>query len=576
VRLAQARLNYRGDFYTTSNDGDITIAGTDPLTSVVAFQASHYTDFRDAIDFANADDEGWVSFTDGISAFDWKMVNEADTWTKQSGSSIAGGLKSGVIFGSTIVSFDHATLYTFAASGALTQRQTISSAQEPILSLAVHKNNLYVGLQNGVVLSSTNGKTYTNLNLGLTAPIRALVSYRGKLWIGTGRDTDNFSKLYTWDGTNLILVRTFVQPQINTFAVAHAKLFVGTGSDSGLNSATVYYYDGLQWSLTLSAQAVNVNTLMYSTADSRLWAGLEDGAVYVLSFKDTGELETWTQVYDGDAGTYYSISDDPNGDYVWLCSDTGLIVYNKSTKAFVNVPLATPETGLQSVWTNSDASNYLVLGSGSRQIYYNDGPINWTDFNTSRPSNVNGTYFNTMWEQYIVPTSTANWKFYAGTTNGVSRLYINDELIIDEITNPAVTTGWAQLTANKYYKFRYEFYKDGVAGGQAVLSWQANGAGPTVVIPQANFGMPNQITKILYIGATSYALSRSGNIYLVDTTAVSTKRRYAYVRFKDEAGNTTAIPGLSDSIMQDSPTRNGSSILSRGTQTHYRYKALSC
>jgi len=557
VRLAQARLTYKGDFYTTSNDGSITIAGSDPLTSAVAFQASHYTDFRDAIDFPNADSEGWVSFTDGISEFDWQMVNDADTWTKQLGDSLAGGLKGGVIFGSTIVSFDHTTLYTFTASGTLTQRHTITSAQEPILCVAVHKNSVYVGLQNGTVLKSTDGKIYTSVALGLTVPIRALTSYRGKLWIGTGRDTDNLSKLYTWDGTTLILVRTFVQPQINTFTIARAKLFVGMGSDSGLNSATIYYYDGLQWSLTLSAQAVNVDSLMYSTTDSRVWAGLEGGAVYALSFKDTGELETWTQVYDGDATTYYSISDDPNGDYVWLCSDTGLIIYSKTAAAFSNVPLPTAETGLQSVWTNSDSANYLVLGSGDRQIYYNDGPINWTDFSTSRPSNVNGTYFNTLWEQYITPSSTANWKFYTTTTNGVSRLYVNDELIIDEITTPATTTGWAQLTANKTYKFRYEFYKDGVAGGQATLSWQENGAGPTVVVPAANFGKPNQITKVLYIGAASYALCRSGNMYLVDTSAVSTKKRFAYVRFKDEAGNATALPGLSDSIIQDSPTRNG-------------------
>jgi hypothetical protein len=42
------------------------------MTSVVAFQASHYADFHDAINFPNADDDGWVPFTDGISEFSWK------------------------------------------------------------------------------------------------------------------------------------------------------------------------------------------------------------------------------------------------------------------------------------------------------------------------------------------------------------------------------------------------------------------------------------------------------------------------------------------------------------------------
>lgn len=558
VRLALVRLSYRGDFYTSSNDGTITVAGTDPMTSVTAFQASHYTDFHDAINFPNADVDGWVPFTDGISEFNWKMVEDADTWTKQTGNSLAGPLKNALIFGGLIIAHDHTTLYTFSASGTLTSRHTVSSTQEPILSICVHKNVLYVGLSNGTLLSSTNGKTYTTVAIStITAPIRALASYRSKLWIGTGKDTDNLSKLYTWDTTNLTLVRTFVQPLINAFSVAHGKLFVGAGSDSGLSSATVYYYDGQQWSLTLSAQAVGVESLMFSSADSRLWAGLEGGSVYTLTFKDSGELETWKQSYDGDATHYYSISDDPNGEYVWLCSDSGLIVYNKSTTSFISVPLPNPEDGLQSVWTNSDSSNYLTLSNGTRHIYYNDGPVNWTDFSTTRPSNVNATYFNVVWEEYIKAPTTANWEITSTATDGVSRLYINDELIIDEITTPAVNIGWAQLTAGKYYKFRYEFYKDGVSGGSAALSWRPNGIGVVTTIPLTSFGKPNEITRVIYIGAASYALGYSGNLYLLDTSSIATKKRIAYVRFKDNAGNTTVLPGLSDSIIQDSPTRNG-------------------
>jgi hypothetical protein len=558
VRLSDIRLSYRGDFYTSSNDGTITVSGTDPLTSVTAFQASHYTDFHDAISFPNADSDGWVPFTDGISLFDWKMINDSETWLKQAGNSLAGPLSNATIFGGFIVAHDHTTLYTFSASGTLTSRKTITSGQEPILSIAVHKNVLYVGLENGQLLSSSDAKIYSTVPIStITAPIRALVSYRSKLWIGTGRDTDNLSKIYTWDSTSLILIRTLVQPQINAFAVAHGKLFVGAGSDSGVQAASVYYYDGQQWSLTFSAQSVGVDALTFSTADSRLWAGLEGGSVYALTFKETGDLDTWKQAYDGDATHYISISDDPNGDYVWLCSDTGLVVYNKSTLTFASVPLPTPESGLQSVWTNSDAANYLTIGSGTRKIYYNDDQINWADFSASRPSNVNATYFNTSWEEYITPSQTANWKFFSNTTLGVSRLYINDELIIDEVTTPAVTTGWAQLTEGKYYKFRYEYFKDGSSGGSAVLNWQANGTGGITNVSKPYFGKPNEITKISYIGAAPYAMSSSGNIYLLDTSAIATKKRTAYVRFKDEAGNTTTLPGLSDTIIQDSPTRNG-------------------
>jgi hypothetical protein len=561
IRLASVRISYKGDFYTSSNDGTLTVAGTDPMTSVVAFQASRYTDFHDAINFPNADDEGWVPFTDGISEFNWKLVESNDTWTIQDGISLAGSLKNSLIFNGLVIAHDHTSMYTFSADNELISRHTVSSAQEPILSICVHKNTLYVGLQNGTLLSSTNGKIYTVVPITtITSSIKALTSYRNKLWIGTGVNSDNLSKIYTWDGTNISLIRTFVQPQINSLAVANGMLFVGTGSDSGLAAATVYYYDGQQWSLTLSAQAIGVDSLLFSTADSRLWAGLQGGSVYTLTFKDNGEPESWKQSYDGDANNYYSISDDPNGEYVWLCSDTGLIVYNKSTGSFINVPLPQPEEGLQSVWTNSDATNYLTLGNGTRKVYYNDGPINWSNLSTSRPPNVNATYFNTVWEQYITPSQTANWEITSTTTNGVSRLYINDNLIIDEITSPSVVIGWAQLTAGKSYKFRYEFYKDGTSGGNVSLSWRPNGIGSVTTIPIDVFGKPNNITKIVYIGAASYATSQSGNLYLLDTSTIATKKRTAYVRFKDAAGNTNPLPGLSDSIIQDSPTRNGVKI----------------
>lgn len=558
VRISMVRLNYKGDFYTTSNDGNITVAGTDPMTSVVAFQASHYTDFHDAINFPNSDTDGWVPFTDGISQFNWSMVDSSETWTKQAGNSLAGPLRNAVVFGGQIVAHDYTTLYTFSASGTLIARHTITSAQEPILSLAVYKNTVYVGLNNGSILSSKDAKIYSSVDItSISAPIQSLISYRNKLWIGTGKDTDNLSKVYTWDGLTLTLVKTLIQPKINSFAVAHGKLFVGVGSDSGLQSAAVYYYDGQQWSLTLNAEAIGVDNLMYSTADSRLWAGLEGGSVYTLTFKDSGELETWKQVYDGDAIHYYSISDDPNGDYVWLCSDTGLTVYSKTSQSFTSVALPTPISGLQSVWTNSDSSNYLTLSDGTRQIFYNDTKIDWSNFSASRPSNVNATYFNTVWEAYIVPSQTANWKFISNTTNGVSRLYINGDLIIDELTDPSTISGWAQLTESKYYRFRYEYFKDGVSGGSAQLTWQANGVGPINTVDEINYGKPNKITKIIYIGAASYAMSSSGNVYLLDTSSIATKKRVAYVRFKDEAGNTTVLPGLSDSIIQDSPTRNG-------------------
>ena len=562
IQLAEIRVRYRGDFYASSNDGEVTVSATDPLTDVVAMQVSHYTDFHDATDFPGADSDGWVSFTEGTSIYDWELVDEDDMYIAQLGAGTTGPLRGAFIYGSSIIAYDDTKIYKFTAGGTLTATAYTATLGVTIESFTVLQEIIYVGLSNGRILKSVDGQNYVEITSGGTAidaggSVTSLAAYRNKVWVGTGRTSADNSRLYTLSGSTLTLVRTFEQPVIRSMAVAKGNLFVGTGTDVELEQGSVYYYDGQQWSLTLDTDSNGVDSMVYSTGEGRLWVALEGGSIYALEFDENSKPKTWKRVYDGDATHYLHLSDDPNGQYVWACGDTGLVTYNIAKKTFLAVPWPSKTSGLNSVWTNSDSTNFKSLGEGSSQVFYGGigatAPVDWANLTASRPTGVNSTYINTVWTGYIKNSSNAAVTFdvVLAASDG-ARLYIDNQLVIDAWDDQLDLNGVFNMIADKYVSFRLEYYH-GTGNGTIQLRWTP---GP-VIVPTTAFGKPNTVNEIAYIGSTAYAAVDDSKLYKMDVSSLATKKRTVYARFKDAAGNATPLPGISDSILQDAPTSNG-------------------
>jgi hypothetical protein len=160
VRLFAVRVRYRGDFYASSDDGTLTISAQDDLTGVDAIQVSHYSDFRDATEFVNADADGWTAFEDGVSIFDWKLVNRERIWVSRTGSSYA-PIRKGIRFGSLIVAVSRHAVYTLGTSGSLTLRLDLGSTVS-INALGIFRDTLYIGASNGLIYASRSGTSYAS------------------------------------------------------------------------------------------------------------------------------------------------------------------------------------------------------------------------------------------------------------------------------------------------------------------------------------------------------------------------------------------------------------------------------
>jgi len=562
LSLYAVRMRYKGDYYASNTSAKLSIAATDKLSGVVAAKFSRYSDFRDATDFPGADSSGWVQIEDGLSEFDWNLINSNQTWKLQ-GASVSGQIKKMIQFGAGIVIATSNKLYLYKTNGNITNTYTVPSANIVINALTIHQNNLYVGLSNGVVLSSNSGANYTTLfTIPNALSIISLTSYNSALFIGTGPNSSGKSSLYYYTNNILSLNRTFNQPYIYALASVGNYLYVALGGVTGLNAGAIYQFDNIQWTLTLTSNTDAVYTLLHATANGKLYAGLSNGYIMQLSFSN-GKPQSWSKSYVSDANVFYAMEDDPSGNYFWSATDTGLIGYVANSNTYY--PIDSPSIvsgGLMSTWTNSDASNYQYVGIGANQIIVEDGPINWDN---TFPSGVNSSYINTVWEGYIQTSTSENYTFYLDISDG-ARLYIGGELIIDAWkNNSSITeyTGIATMVSGQWTSIRIEYYLGSESHPGIKLYWSSNTISKELV-PSTSLGLPNNVRDLAYIGARLFAGIADGNLYILDPSQIGQTERYAYALFKDAAGNVTPLPGYSDDIVQDSPTINGVKI-SNGT-----------
>lgn len=81
--------------------------------------------------------------------------------------------------------------------------------------------------------------------------------------------------------------------------------------------------------------------------------------------------------------------------------------------------------------------------------------------------------FSVRWTGTVVPTFTTSYQFHTVTDDGV-RLYVNNQLIIDNWTDHGPTDDFASitLTANVSYSIRMEYYENG-GGAVAKLHWSS-------------------------------------------------------------------------------------------------------
>lgn len=576
VRLAAVRIRYAGDFYTPTANTIATVSGYDLGSGISALQLSHYSDFKDAHDFAATQSDviagGWLPYSDGITVYDWETVNNDRIWLQKSGVA-SGSLKFVVPIGTTgdVICADDTALYSFE-KGVLTTRKVFSGG-ETIRSVISHLSRIFIGTSYGKIYSTSSGKSYdleTVLPIrsgdSSPTPITSLGSYQNRLYIGTeySSSTDETSGralIYSWDGFLLrlpfTLGETGTRLSVASLESAQNRLFIGTASDTNKKLGKVYIFDGIGVTAALAPSVDSVQALGYTRIEDTLWAAMSDGSISALSFNGSS-LGSWKQVYSGSATTYYQIAGQLSDNFVFIPSSSGLILYLQDEvgdKKFVQVPKPPVYTlGVLSKWYNT-SSNWTTIPNISTSPNYTgvDAPINYVPLtNSNKPSGVvlNGNVV--VWTGFLKAFETGTHKFYLLLNDG-GRLYIDGKKVIDRwYENPDVEYSVnVNLVAGEFVPFRLEYFAAGDSSAkQAVgLYWSTPSQPGKRLVPKDAFATSITpisaplITSITVSNGQLLGVTEEGGVYSLDTTSFTERTRFIYARFRDVAGNISTSPG---------------------------------
>lgn len=106
-------------------------------------------------------------------------------------------------------------------------------------------------------------------------------------------------------------------------------------------------------------------------------------------------------------------------------------------------------------------------------------------------TDVASNYVSITWEGFLLPGHTEAYTFYTESNDGI-RLYVNEELLIDELTDVAsdssshikTSSTTVSLTANKFTSIKVQYY-DATGNAFVSLFWESSSV-TKEVIPSAN------------------------------------------------------------------------------------------
>jgi len=105
-------------------------------------------------------------------------------------------------------------------------------------------------------------------------------------------------------------------------------------------------------------------------------------------------------------------------------------------------------------------------------------------------SNIPTTGFSVRWEGELKVETFGFYRFYSDPINGKARVWLNDEMIIDE---NSTQTGNITLTANSVNKFKVEYEH---TAGQAGMFLRWSGSNPTNVIPSKSLIPDTEVLQV--------------------------------------------------------------------------------
>ena len=410
--IKAVRLRYRGDYFASINTGNsITVGAYDKLTNVVGIQISHYPDFSDATDMPGSDTDGWLPFAEGVKSYSWELSNTSRIWDIQPATvSLLQPIKQLLELSSETSTSGNNILIAIGTDTTYTMSYTDGEYQQMVQGYtfasnincaAIYKNMVYVGLANGKIYRSYDGLNFGNIAIDQSggSPITALAEYQQLLYIGTDESlAGGYAKIYTWDLSDMTFVKQLEPPTVTVFGKAKNSLYVGTKGVTYSKAGYVYRFNGQNtWTLSFDTLSDNVQSLVYSPVNDKLWCAVNNGKIYTASFSDNNNpIWNRTSFQENSSTIFYNIVSDPvkkpateigespATSFVWICSNADFSVYvNSASKiqkeingewvdtavdqySFESVPVTSNPTTIQSV---SYFKDQLFGGSADGRIY---------------------------------------------------------------------------------------------------------------------------------------------------------------------------------------------------------------
>ena len=571
TRLSNIRVVYKGDYNTLQvNGGTLTIAGMDDWSDVTEVQVSHFSDYRDADQFAGSNARGWAPFKEGSTVYDWNITNEAGLWQKH----------SGITYGQpkilTAPSSSQAAIFGYneidVAQGSLIRPATQSSLAtgDTILCTAVHNSIIYAGTRLGYLLQSSRGDYWTIVNTKnpldntsrvLLPPITALTSHAGSLYIGTKKTTLKSASLYKYQDKRISLVsNSFTENKISALATNKGLLYIATSGVSSSQEGNIYTFDGTDINnINLPSIFDETISMIYSTTLDTIVAGFSNGTVYKLTYDSNSNPSSWLSLNEfGSDSKITNISDDTSGKFLFVSLENSFNIYIKNLDIWNEGSYPTKSE----LYTNLTYKQFAAAGSTD---YKNDrdfsfiqsqtlqNTISSVNFNTIKPAGIGSSYYTATFDFWIKSPATTTYQFMV-RTNAPTRLSVDDEAITsatlwtteNNITSNTTTDNYSTSTVefveDNFYKVKLEMAVKEISGGitpTVSLLWKDNATdfGTLTAVPSASTYRPNNITSVSNVVNSYVGSSLDGFSYTFDPTFYESNKKFTYVRLKDEAGN---------------------------------------
>ena len=582
-RISDFRLVYKGDYFTIDSTGDLSITAYDDISDVEEIQISHFSDFRDAADFENSSIKGFLSYQEGTTSFlNWPITNNSLVF-KATTSSADSEPYTSISFGSKIIIAANNKIFVYynGSVSSISNDQIIGSENQ-ITCFAEYKNKLYLGTSDGLIYSSLTGDFWSIVNGNNTSqtsatyknikPVTSMAVMGDKLYIGSSKGSSSNCSIYTYDGISLSKLKDFETnfEKVSALTSANFNLYVGLGGKYNSGESSIYIHDGLEWQQTFATTFDNVEAINYSLTRNSIIAGFRGGKFYELPF--VNNLPTsWSLMYDSGSDLIFSINDDPNSNYLFLCCDNKSIVYSKITNSFrVITSYKSTAQGLNLVKNkyNSYSFSYSENKEDKESFLYRTFTIQSDDLNYSNFSSTGYTNnSNFKVSGFIKAKEDGNYKFKIISNMG-NKFSFGGFAVTSSFGSTGINSDQTYITPQSYslnsgdlLKFEYESFISQNTTPTLQLYWNnISGIDGYEILPKSYFARSSVLKNILVLNNSYYGIGSDGKVYLFNVEFYDSKVRNVYVRYKDEAGN---IQGnfiesrnktyniLSDKILQD-------------------------